>query len=82
MSAVNSDNVVVSFNDQIYKCASSRNAGRAAIKALNSYFGKALTDEIDVKEFEKLTVKKLASISGMGVKSFMLICQAYKEYKA
>ncbi len=69
-----------SFNDAIYECATSRNAGRTAIKAINSYFGNVLNAEIDIKEFEKLSMKKLASMPGLGVKSFMLLCQAYKEF--
>lgn len=70
------------FNEKIYELASSRNAGRAAIKAVNSYFGYELNAEIDIKEFEKLSIKKLAAMPGLGVKSFMLLCQAYKEFKA
>ena len=70
------------FNEKIYELASSRNAGRAAIKAVNSYFGNELNAEIDIKEFEKLSIKKLAAMPGLGVKSFMLLCQAYKEFKA
>lgn len=71
-----------SFNEKIYELASSRNAGRTAIKAINSYFGNGLTDEIDPKEFGKLTLEKLAKITGIGTKSFVLLCQAYREFVA
>ena len=71
---------VLTLNGWIFKLASSPNAARTAIKAINSYFGATLNGEINEKEFGKLTLKKLAGITGIGPKSFVLLVQAYQAY--
>lgn len=71
--------VVKTFTDYIYEMADSKNAARTAIKAVNSYFGH-LDPEVDPVEFGKLTLKKLANITGIGPKSFDLLIKAYRAY--
>lgn len=80
MGVTNVDGVTVSFNEMIKKTADNGNAARTAIKYLNSYLGQGLSDEISVKDFEKIGLKKLATLPGIGEKSYILLVAAYRKY--
>lgn len=73
------ETIVKTFTDYIYEMADRKNAARNAIRAINSYLG-TTESEVDPAAFGKLTLKKLANITGIGPKSFVLLCQAYQAY--
>lgn len=65
-----------SFNEIVEALAPNKNAARAAIKALNSFLG-TTGEPIQGKDLGKLTLTKLAGMTGVGDKTFMLICSAF-----
>ena len=71
---------VLSFEEVVAKMASSQNAARTAIRVLKSYFGTTADTQLDGKDIGKLTMNELANITGVGEKTFVLICQAYSVW--
>lgn len=65
------------FNEIVEAIAPNKNAARTAIKALNSFLGNTTGEPVPAKELGKLTLNKLAGMTGVGDKTFMLICSAF-----
>lgn len=69
--------VVKTFDEIVNELAPNKNAARAAIRALNSYLGNTTGEPVPAKELGKLTLNKLVKMTGVGDKTFMLICGAF-----
>ena len=69
--------VTKTFEEIVNELATSKNAARTAIKALNSFIGNTAGEPIQGKDIGKLTLAKLAGMTGVGDKTFMLICGAF-----
>lgn len=65
------------FDEIVFAVAPNKNAARTAIRALNSYLGNTTGEPVPAKELGKLTLNKLAKMTGVGDKTFMLICSAF-----
>lgn len=68
---------VKTFDEIVAAVAPNKNAARTAIKALNSFLGNTTGEPVPAKELGKLTLTKLAGMTGVGDKTFMLICSAF-----
>lgn len=65
------------FDEILVAVAPNKNAARTALKALNSFLGNTTGEPVPAKDLGKLSLAKLAGMTGVGDKSFMLICSAF-----
>lgn len=65
------------FNEIVEAVAPNKNAARTAIRALNSYLGNMTGEPVPAEDLGRLTLNRLAGMTGVGDKTFMLICSAF-----